>query len=665
MDNIRKSIFFKVALIIIILQAAVLFFVAVLIQNYQMSLIERLSNQQHQFIKNFIEHQKINQTAKAVENIKDLLDILKGTIGYSLYNLDEENLKKIIKSLLKKEVIKSVYIYDQSTNSIYIAGYKRNGKIIISNNIPDEYKKYSSIKNDIFFNNEKLGYIEVYYDMSEIIDKLNFERNKAVELLNKNFAQINKNLKEDQKYLYLYFFLATILVTFIVVFVLLKLVNKPLKELKKGLKSFFDFLSNPGKKVRPIQITTQDEFGEIANFANNGIIISSKLHTELAELMKIVDKYVAIVEFDEKGKILNLTEAFCKMVGFSKDYLLEKDLSFFKLDKELIEKIEKNGVYETEVHLFENIWLKSTFTKKQISISGINEYVWISFDVTSQKEVEFMKNNLEVMLDQKSKEIKKLHELTMDSIKYASFIQYAILPPKQLFDEAFEDYFIIWEPKNIVGGDIYLFEKIAENEYILMVIDATGHGVAGAFMTILIKAIERQVIYNLTKEEISPAKILFEFNKNIKTILQQFDKTSSSNAGFDGGVAYINLNTKTIKFAGANVSLFYVDEGEVKTVKGDRYSVGYRQCEMDYEYKEHELSFEKDAFYITTDGYVDQNGGEKGFPFGKKRFKNIIKNNYNKPFEVQKEIFKNELKAYQNTYERNDDITIIGFKGAK
>ncbi|WP_459977842.1 SpoIIE family protein phosphatase [Nautilia lithotrophica] len=628
-----------------------------------MSIIEKLSNQQHHFIKNFIQQQKINQSAQAVENIKDILKILNDSLGYALYNLDEENLKKILKSLLQKDFIKSVYIYDSSIRNVFLCGYKDNRKIIISNKIPNRFKRYSSIKNEIYYNNEKLGYIEVFYDMSEIMDELNYEEKKAISLVNKNFNLISNNLKHDQKYLYLYFFLATLLVTLVVVLVLFRLVNKPLRELKKGLKSFFDFLSNPEKKVMPIEIDTKDEFGEIANFANNGIIISSKLHSELAELMKIVNKYIAIMEFDEKGKIINLTDAFCKLIGFSKEYLLDKDISFFKLEKDLIKKIEEKEVYEIDIHLFENKWLKSTFTKKQISLNNQKEYVWIAFDITSKKEVEFMKNNLEILLDQKSKEIKKLHELTMDSIKYASFIQYAILPSKVIFEEAFKDYFIIWEPKNIVGGDIYLFEKIRDNEYVLMVIDATGHGVAGAFMTILIKAIERQVIYNLKNKEISPSEILYEFNKNIKTILQQFDESSTSNAGFDGGVIYINLNTKTIKFAGANVSLYYVEDGEVKTIKGDRYSVGYRQCDINHIYKEHELSLEKEAFYITTDGYIDQNGGKKGFPFGKKRFKSIIENNYFKPFNIQKEIFINELKIYQNTEERNDDITLIGFKG--
>ncbi|MEO1928181.1 MAG: SpoIIE family protein phosphatase [Nautiliaceae bacterium] len=183
-----------------------------------------------------------------------------------------------------------------------------------------------------------------------------------------------------------------------------------------------------------------------------------------------------------------------------------------------------------------------------------------------------MKNNLEVLVDEKSKEIQKFHNLTMDSIKYASLIQYAILPPKVLFDEVFEDCFIIWEAKDIVGGDIYLFEKISENEYILMVIDATGHGVTGAFVTMLIKAIERQIIYDFNIND-SPGKILSEFNKNIKNVLHQFeDEKGVSNAGFDGGLIYVNLKENILKFAGANVGLYYVEDGEVNFIKGDRHS---------------------------------------------------------------------------------------------
>jgi len=658
--RIGQSIFFKVAVTIILLQTVVLFAVAVLIQSYQLSLIERLNKQQLSFITNFIEKEKIKQSQEAVRNINNIMDLLEGTVAYSLYNYDEGNLKKVIKSLLDVSVIKCVDIYDSVAGDVFMAGYK-DKQIHIGKKLPPTCKSLSSFKKEITYNNDKLGYIIVYYDMKEILKRLNKEEEEAFKLVNKNFEKISMNLKRDQRLLYIYFILATIIVTLAVVFVLFKLVNKPLNELKRGLKTFFNFLANPKIKVQPIKIKTKDEFGEIARFINRGIIISSKLHAELAEYMSVVNKYVAIAEFNSYGFITNVTEAFTNATGFSKEYLIGKKLDFFGIDLEkVLKSIEEKGACTTEIKIF-NKWFHSTFTNKHLN-KRKDEFIWIAFDITSQKEVEFMKNNLENLLDEKSKEIKKLHDMTMDSIKYASLIQHSILPEKEVFDEAFEDYFIIWEPKDIVGGDIYFLEKISDKQYLLMVIDATGHGVSGAFVTMLIKAIERQIA---SKEDhhVSPAKILSEFNKSLKTTLHQLDKNASSNAGFDGAVCYIDYETNTLTFSGANLPLFYVEDGEVVEVKGDRYSVGYVQCEIDYEYHEYKIPLDKDGFYITTDGYIDQNGGDKGFPFGKTRFKNIIKNNYKKPFSVQKEIFEMELKLYQKDNDRNDDITVIGFKG--
>jgi len=659
-----KSIFFKVALIIIVSEAVVLFFVATMIQNYQKNLIDRLSFQQYHFIKNFIENEKKNQVKDYIDSLRDLLNILDGTIAYALYNLDDENLKKIIKSLLKKKVIKAVYIYDSIAEKVYLAGYKEGNETVISRFVPVKFTSYKFIKSDIYFDDEYLGYIKVYYDIKEIVKRLNEEEIKAFKLINQNFSSITSNLLQNKRNLYIYFAIATLLITVIVVFVLFKLIDEPLKELQIGLKSFFEFLSNPKNSVQPININTHDEFGDIARFANNGIVVTSKLHSELAELMEIVNKNVAILEFDSKGSIKNITDAFCDLLGVSKSEIIGKNVSMFGINfKEIIDNVNKKGKYKKEVKIKDR-WLESTFTKKHYYVDT-DEYIWIAFDVTSKKEVEFMKNNLEVLVDEKSKEIKKLHQFTMDSIKYASLIQYAVLPPKEMFDRVFKDYFIIWEPKDIVGGDIYFFEQISENEYILMVIDATGHGVAGAFMTMLTRAIERQIIYNLDKNNISPADMLREFNIQIKTLLHQYDKHSKSNAGFDGGIIYFNFEKEIMKFAGANVSMFYVDEGSVVEVCGDKYSVGYKRSSFDYRFKEHEISLKKDAFYISTDGFIDQNGGSKGFPFGKKRFINLIREFYKYPFNVQKEIFLEELRKYQQDSDRNDDITVIGFRGRK
>ncbi len=262
-------------------------------------------------------------------------------------------------------------------------------------------------------------------------------------------------------------------------------------------------------------------------------------------------------------------------------------------------------------------------------------------------------------------EIVEIHQHTRDSIQYASLIQGALIPDNNVFREYFKDFFVIWQPKDIVGGDIYLIEQLNEDEVIMMVIDCTGHGVPGAFVTMLVKAIERQLMSYMGKDsaEVSPAKLLALFNGSIKHLLRQNDKDSISNAGFDGGILYYNKRDQVIKFAGANTPLFFVQHDELKVFKGNRHSIGYKKSDADYVFTDYEIDASiPTKLYLTTDGYLDQNGGEKGFPFSKKRFMNIINNYHKESFADQQEIFMYSLASYQQDYERNDDITLIGFE---
>ncbi|MEA3387579.1 MAG: hypothetical protein U9Q66_04320, partial [Patescibacteria group bacterium] len=192
----------------------------------------------------------------------------------------------------------------------------------------------------------------------------------------------------------------------------------------------------------------------------------------------------------------------------------------------------------------------------------------------------------------------------------------------------FKDYFITWIPKDTVGGDIWLFNELRhKDECLLLFIDCTGHGVPGAFVTMIVKAIEREIISKTTKHpefEISPAIIMGYFNKTMKTLLRQETKDSLSNVGWDGGIIYYNRRTQILKFAGAETPLFYIDENEeFKTIKG------------------------------------------KDFPFGKKKFGNIIKENHTKSMEKLQNIFMQKMMEYENAIpnnDRNDDMTIIAFE---
>lgn len=262
--------------------------------------------------------------------------------------------------------------------------------------------------------------------------------------------------------------------------------------------------------------------------------------------------------------------------------------------------------------------------------------------------------------------LENTHKNIQSSIRYGSLIQCNMLPQDELFQNNFKDYFIFWQPRDVVGGDIYLLEDF-KDKILLIVADCTGHGVPGAFVTMLVKAIERQIVGHILSNtlEPNPALILEYFNKTIKNMLKQDSlDISSSNVGFDGVVVVYDKVLNNLKFAGANMGLFFIDsDSKVQLIKGDRKSIGYRKSDVNYRYKEHtiEIDYTK-KLYITTDGFIDQIGGEANFPFGNKRFKELLERIQNENFTTQKEILQKELKEYQGKQGRVDDITLIGFE---
>lgn len=319
--------------------------------------------------------------------------------------------------------------------------------------------------------------------------------------------------------------------------------------------------------------------------------------------------------------------------------------------------------------------VQKTFTSPIFKLKNAMEKISASntYDIkihnSSQDEFKVLFDGFNLMIskikDQKQ-EVDLVHKQVRDSIDYAAIIQKSLIPDHEKFKNQFSDHFVIWEPKDVVSGDIYFFEQLrAGDESLLMLIDCTGHGVPGGFVTMLVKAIEKQIIaeINYSDEEISPAKILSTFNNTIKDMLQQYSKTSMSNVGFDGGIVYYNKTKKLLKFAGAETPLFVVKNNALDVIKGSRHSVGYKSCKTDYEYQEHMIEIQNNMkIYLSTDGYFDQSGGDKGFGFGKKRFKQVLSSFDEESMSTQKDIFINEMIEYQGSLDRNDDITVAGIK---
>ena len=322
----------------------------------------------------------------------------------------------------------------------------------------------------------------------------------------------------------------------------------------------------------------------------------------------------------------------------------------------IIDAIKRDGFIENSEENFVSASGKeftALLSVIPITYKGVDSYIGMVADITEQKE--------------KEKEIAEIHKHTKESIEYASLIQGALIPENEIFKKYFKDYFTIWHPKDLVGGDIYLFDELRHDyECLLMVIDCTGHGVPGAFVTMLIKAIERQVTAKINNDhsiEVSPAWILSYFNKTIKKLLKQEGKDSVSNAGFDGQILYYNKKDKIIKFASARNELLFYQNNELQIIKGDRHSVGYKDSNTSFKFKEHIIDVSVDTtMYISSDGYWDQNGGDKNFPYGKKRLKKSLDEINNDTMKNQKKELLNRLSNYQKDFERNDDVTFIGLK---
>ena len=397
-----------------------------------------------------------------------------------------------------------------------------------------------------------------------------------------------------------------------------------------------------------LELKVEERTSELKESQKQSESILSSVLLPMLITSKNTRKIVYANEFAEKQYETTMRE----LIGLDIDKLYTSEHQKENILKELNSEGKVTN-FESKFKTLKENKFDALLSLVDIKYGGEDCYLGVASDITEQKKRELL--------------FQELHKHIKESIEYASLIQHALIPEPKSFDKYFNDYFTLWQPKDIVGGDIYLFEQLrGDHECLLMVIDCTGHGVPGAFVTMLVKAIERQVISKIVNNEdmeVSPAWILQYFNKSMKRLLKQEDSDSVSNAGFDGAILYYNKNQKVLRFAGAETPLFYTENNELNIIKGDRHSIGYKKSDINYEFKEHVIEIKEDMkFYITTDGFLDQNGGEKGFPFGKNRFKEIINESKNKSFNKQKEIFHSKLLEYQNNAERNDDITLIGLE---
>lgn len=282
----------------------------------------------------------------------------------------------------------------------------------------------------------------------------------------------------------------------------------------------------------------------------------------------------------------------------------------------------------------------------------------------SQKKVQvYLETELEartsVVVKQKGEiELQNL-EIT-DSINYAKRIQTSILPDYAKLKEAFRDAFVIFQPRDIVSGDFYWFDRLDADKFILVCADSTGHGVPGAFMSMIGSTLLQDIV---SRQKVSkPSQILTLLDKQIFSTLNQNIELGVSNDGMDMIVCEFSLSKHHVRFASAMRPVIIVIGGESFYIKGNRSSVGGESVmEKFFDDQEYYLN-EGDTIYLFSDGLPDQFGGADGKKMKIARLKRLIEQVCDLPMSEQKEVISKFYLEWRGTYEQVDDILLIGVK---
>jgi len=297
-------------------------------------------------------------------------------------------------------------------------------------------------------------------------------------------------------------------------------------------------------------------------------------------------------------------------------------------------------------------------------------------EITAQRDEIELRNE---ELFEKNSKIENQHKKIQDSITYASRIQSAVLPKFEILENNFSDNLVLWKPRDVVSGDFYWFKQI-DNIVFIAAADCTGHGVPGAFMSMLGISFLNEIV---TKREINTTnQVLNELRKLVKLSLNQTGQRGDNQDGMDIAFCAFDTISKKLQFSGANNPLWIINLSasesldktnlsaserpdsveNMKEIKPDRMPIGVHPRD-NQEFTLNEVQLHKgDIFYIFSDGYESQFGGEKNETMKTRRFQEIIQRNCNKTLAEQKNELEKEFDIWKGNNEQIDDVLVIGIK---
>jgi serine phosphatase RsbU (regulator of sigma subunit)/DNA-binding response OmpR family regulator len=292
----------------------------------------------------------------------------------------------------------------------------------------------------------------------------------------------------------------------------------------------------------------------------------------------------------------------------------------------------------------------------QTAIALENAQLYESLEDKNQ-EVQREKEKVEAVketLEERNKDI-------MDSIRYAKRLQRTILPDRSILQSQFPDSFVYYRPKEIIGGDFYWYAERL-HKFLIAAVDCTGHGVPGAFMSIISGNLLNQLMGDYAMQ--APHNLLYKLNESIRKALRQDQEDSETNDGMDLALCSIDTEEQTIQFANAHRPLYLVFEGQLTEYKGSRYSIGGQiQTEEEEMFTTQLIQYERGTMlYLFSDGIVDQFGGENEQRFTTRRLKEALTQISPLSGPDQQNELERILDEWRGPAEQTDDILVVGVR---
>ncbi len=441
---------------------------------------------------------------------------------------------------------------------------------------------------------------------------------------------------------------------------------------------FRDLLQDPSEKIT-IQFSYQTKNNEriwleatgtnlLNDAAIQGIVVNSRDITErragekeqrLRGQMQALSENSTdlITRIGKDGEVFYINPVIEEYTERPKEDYLQKFISEIDLGKNIV-KNWQNIVAEVILNkqkIDVEMEFPSALGERIMQVNAIPEYndqnniesvLMVSHDITERKAIEM--------------EITKKNRNITESINYAKRIQEAILPDNNLIRKALPKSFMLYKPRDVVSGDFPWFMHFDDTTYIAAV-DCTGHGVPGALMS-LIGFFLLNNILNLRQAN-TPGTILDLLDEEVTRTLKQDESESSTKDGMDISLCKISHKEDQIEYAGAHRPLYYLREGELYEIKGNKFPIGGAQYKNRARFTNTIINYNKnDSVYVFSDGFPDQFGGPKQKKFSPNRIREIITGNFNKGLPTLKEVLNDEFEAWKDTNKQTDDVLMIGIQ---